>query len=328
MANIDVGFHHGMPMSEYVSLPALNAGTVKTLLERCPAAAWFESSFNPARSRDDNAATDAGTIAHSILLEGSEDVCQVFNPEDYPNANGKGTATGWTNNAIREARDAARAAGKIPVLQDAMAEIRTLVDAARAFIESLRTTEPAIWQMFQPDGGRSEVTIIWREGSTLCKARADRIATDYLIIGDYKSSGLSVEPDRWGRTQLVNMGYYLSAAWYRRGVRALTGKDPSYVFLCGELDPPFLHSLIGVDPAGLELGDEKIGSGLREWQRCAAANHWPAYPNRVAYPEIPAWERARWDEKNGVDEHGIPYDLARLWGPPKDIPFAKKQEVV
>lgn len=326
MDSIAPGFHHGMPMSDYIALPALNAGTIKTLLDRCPAAAWFESSWNPRRPRDDTAASDAGSIAHSILLEGSEDVCQVFDPADYPNAKGGGTASGWTNNAIREARDAARAAGKIPVLQDDMAEIRSLVDAARGFVDSLRDTEPAIWRMFQPDGGHSEVTIVWREGATLCKARADRIATDYSIIGDYKSSGLSVEPDRWGRTQLVSMGYYISAAWYRRGVRALTGRDPDYVFLCGEQAAPFLHSLIGVDPAGLELGDEKCGAGLREWAKCAAANHWPAYPNRTCYPEIPAWERARWDERNGVDEHGIPYDLTKLWGEPKQHPFMKKQE--
>lgn len=317
------GIYYDMPMADYVSLRALNAGTIKTLLDRCPAAAHYESPWNPRRPADDTAASDAGSIAHSILLEGSEDVCQVFDPSQYPNAKGGGVATGWTNNAIREARDACRAAGKIPVLQDDMAEIRAMVSAAHGFIAELRDTEPAIWRMFQPDGGRSEVTIIWNEGGTLCKGRADRIATDYLIIGDYKSSGLSVEPDRWGRTQLVSMGHYISAAWYRRGVRALTGKDPDYVFLCGEQAPPHLHSLIGIDPAGLELGDEKCGAGLREWAKCVAAGHWPAYPNRVAYPEIPAWERARWDERNGVDEHGIPYDLAKLWGDPKD-PFAKR----
>ena len=262
MADLAPGFHHGLPMADYIALPALNAGTIRTLLDRCPAAAWYESPWNTTRPRDDTAATDAGSIAHSILLEGDESICQVFNPSEYANAKGGGVATGWTNNAIREARDACRAAGKIPVLQDDMGEIRALVDAARAYVESLRQDEPAIWRMFQPDGGRSEVTLVWREGETLCKARADRIATDYSIIADYKSSALSVEPDRWGRTQLVSMGYYVSAAWYRRGVRALTGVDPSYVFLCGELAPPFLHSLIGVDPAGLELGDDKIAVGV------------------------------------------------------------------
>ncbi len=317
------GIYPGLPMSGYIAMKAVNAGTLRTLLDRCPAAARYESPWNPSRRRDDTAATDAGSIAHAILLEGSEDGCQVFNPADYPNAKGGGTASGWTNNAIREARDACRASGRIPILADDMHEVRTMVASGRAFIESLAAREPAIWKAFQPNGGRSEVTLVWQEGETLCKARTDRFANDNAIIVDYKSSSMSVEPDRWGRTQLVSMGYYMSASWYRRGVRALTGVDPDYVFLCGELSPPYLHSLIGVDPAGLALGDEKCGAALREWQKCTASGEWPGYPARVCYVETPVWERARWDERNGVDEHGIPYDLTQLWGAPRD-PFKKE----
>lgn len=326
MTDIAPGIFYDMPMRYYIALEALNAGTIKTLLDRCPRAAWYESAWNPDRPRDDTDASDAGSIAHSIFLEGSEGVCQVFNPSQYPNKDGKGVASGWTNGAIREARAACRAAGKIPVLAADMGEIRAMVAAAQTFVESLRETEPAVWRMFQPDGGRSEVTFVWREGDLLCKARTDRVANDFAVVTDYKSSGMSVEPDRWSRSQLVSLGYYISAAWYRRGIRALTGVDPVYLFLCGELDAPYLHSLVGIDPAGLALGDEKVGVGLREWQRCMAADHFPGYPNRVAYAEIPAWERARWDERNGTDEHGIPYDLNKLWGEPKQHPFMSKKE--
>lgn len=326
MADIAIGFHHNMPMADYLALEALNAGTIKTLLDRCPRAAWYESAWNPVRPRDDTDASDAGSIAHSIFLEGDESVCQVFEPSQYANAKGGGVASGWTNNAIREARDACRAAGKIPVLAADMGEVRAMVKAADAFVASLRETEPAIYAMFQPPGGRSEVTFVWQEDGVLCKARADRISNDLRILADYKSSGMSVEPERWSRTQLVNMGYYLSAAWYRRGIRALTGVDPDYLFLCGELEAPYLHSLVGIDPAGLALGDEKIGAGLREWQRCAAADHFPGYPNRVAYAEIPAWERTRWDEKQGIGADGIPYDLKAMWGEPKEHPFSHKRE--
>lgn len=307
------GIYPGLTMAEYIALPALSAGVIRTTVDRCPAAARFESWLNPRRPADDTDASDVGTIAHAILLEGSEDCCQVFDPADYPNAKGGGVATGWTNKAIQEARGAARSAGKIPILIDDIREIRDLVAAARAFIDSLRDTEPAVWRAFQPDGGQSEVTFVWQEGETLCKSRADRIANTNDVIIDYKSSAMSVEPDRWGRTQLVNMGYYVSAAWYCRGVRALTGVNPTYLFLCGETAPPHLHSIVGCDPETLALGDEKVGAGLRLWQQCVRTNTWPAYANRVVYPALPVYERMRWDERNGIGEDGIPYDISKLF---------------
>lgn len=310
------GVYLGLTMAQYLAIPALSAGVIRTLLDRCPAAARHGSWLNPDLEPDDTDGTDTGSVAHSILLEGSEACCQIFDPADYPNVSGGGVATGWTNKAIKEARAQSRAAGKIPMLAGSMAEVRTMVGAAREFVESLRTSEPAIYAAFQTAGGKSEVTMVWQEGETLCKLRADRIAADNGVVIDYKTSAMSVEPDRWGRTQLVSMGYYVGASWYRRGVRALTGVDPAYVFLCQETDAPYLCSLVGLDPAGMELGDEKVGAGLREWQRCVTNNAWPGYANRVCYPEIPVWERMRWDERNGVGADGIPYTLEQLWGEP------------
>lgn len=291
------GVYPALPMADYLALPALSAGVVRTMVDRCPLAAWYESPLNPDRVIDTSAATDTGSIAHAILLEGSRECVAVIDPRDHPAEKTGAIPEGWTNKSIREARDSARRAGKIPVLLSAMGEIDAMVAAAQAFIATLRDSEPAIWAAFQPNGGRSEVTMVWQEGDTLCKLRADRLADDHRVIVDYKTSAMSVEPDRWGRTQLVGMGYYVSAAWYQRGVRALSGVDPSYVFLCQEVEAPYLCSLVGLDPSGLALGDEKCGAGLRRWQECVRTGVWPAYPNRVCYPELPVWERNRWDEQ-------------------------------
>jgi|GEM_PF-736210 len=308
------GIYPGLTMAEYLAIPALSAGVVRTIVDRCPRAAWWESWLNPNRPADDTAASDAGTIAHAILLEGSVECLTVIDPNDHP-AKTKpfNIPVGWGNSSIRAARDEARAAGKIPILPGEVAEIKSMVAAATDFILSLDQSEPAICGAFAPSGGQSEVTMVWQEGETLCKLRADRIRNDHAVIIDYKTSAMSVQPDRWGRTQLVAMGHYVGAAWYRRGVRALTGVDPAYVFLCQETAAPYLCSLNGVDPSGMELGDEKVGAGLREWQQCAAANQWPAYPARVCYPELPVYERMRWDERNGIGGDGIPYDISKLF---------------
>jgi hypothetical protein len=197
------GIHFGMSMQEYLSIPAVSNGVLRTLLERCQAAAWHCSPFNPNKPRDDTDASDAGTIAHEIFLEGSRDCLRVIDPKDHPNLTKPfATPDGWTNKPMREAKAAARAAGKIPVLPSDVAEIDALVCAAQRFVDSLRTTEPAIHAMMQPDGGKSEVVMVWEEGETLCKLRADRIATDYRLLLDYKSTALSAEPQAWSRTML------------------------------------------------------------------------------------------------------------------------------
>ncbi len=312
-AAVAPGIHYGMSMAEYLAIPALSAGVITTLLDRCPAAAWYESPWNPRRASSSTAEQDAGSIAHSIFLEGSRDVCEVIDPNDHPAEKTGNIPDGWTNKSIKAARDAARAAGKIPVLKPAMAEIEAISAAARTYVDSLRESEPAIHALFEPAGGTSETVLIWQEGATLCKLRADRLATDFALIADYKTTGVSAEPMRFGRAQLVGLRYYVSASWYRRGVRAVTGVDPTYIFLAGETDAPYLHSLIGCDPSLAELGDEKVGAGLAAWQECQRANHWPAYPNRVCWIEAPVYEVNAWAEREGIDAHGIPYDISKLF---------------
>lgn len=287
-----------MPMDKYLSMPAVSASILKTILTQCPRAAWYQSWLNPNRPRQSNTkASDAGSIAHGIFLEGSEEGVSVFNPADYPNAKGGGVASGWTNNAIKEARDAAREAGKIPVLADDMHEIRSMVQAARDFIDELKTRQPAVWEMFQPDGGDSEVTMTWTDGDIPCRIRADRISKDRSIIVDYKTGGTTASPAIWGKSQMIRMGYYVSAAFYQRGVEKVHGVLPKYLWLVQEQEAPYLCSMVGLDEHAAMLGEQKIEYALKTWNECVKSGNWPAYPADICYPEMPAWEDAAWMEQ-------------------------------
>lgn len=307
------GMYPKVPFAEYLAQPAVSAGLIKRVVSECPRAAWFDSWLNPARESDDSAASDAGTIAHGILLEGSTDNVAVIDPENYPAKNGNVPA-GWTNPDIRAARDDARALGKTPVLLPAMLVIENMVDSARHFIDSLKNTEPAIYAAFQPDGGASEQTVIWEEDGMLCRMRPDRISNDRKLIIDPKFSGVSVEPGEWSRKQMGPMGYWISAAMYRRGCRHTFGTEPDYVFLVIGQEPPHLCSLVGVDPAGFEYGGMQVERGMRTWRQCVERGYWPGYPSRVCYPEVKPWEFAEEQERSGLDQHGIPFDPQQLYG--------------
>ena len=100
---------------------------------------------------------------------------------------------------------------------------------------------------------------------------------------------------------MVRMGYYVSAAFYRRGIESLFNVSPDYVFLVVETEPPYLCSLVGMDPRAFDIGGQKVSLGLAEWERCVKANDWPSYPRVVCYPELPAWIEAEMLEREIVD---------------------------
>lgn len=303
------GVYYGLSMRDYLDMDALSCTPVRKLLDECPRAGWWSSRLNPNRPpREEAAVMDIGTVAHSILLDGHADGCAIIDPMDYPSKTTGAIPRGWTNDAIRKARDEARAAGRQPILKDDFGAIEEMVTVAHEYISALRTTEPAIWRAFQEDGGKSEVTMVWMEGDIPCKLRTDRSSADFAVTVDYKTSGMSVSPDNFGRA-LVSMGYAFSAGWYRRGIKALTGIDTSYLFLAQETEAPYLCSLIGLDPAWTSYADHKARLGINLWQQCLRTGQWDGYPNRAAYPTMPAWESARFEEKL----IGIPYDIANLF---------------
>ena len=280
-------------MAEYLSMPAVSASLLTAIARECPRAAWWQSWLNPQPPADDSTdATDAGTIAHGILLEGSE---QGISLGDFPD---------WRTKDAKAWRESIRALGNIPILAHKMPPIRAMVAEARRYLdEDVQPVEPAVWAAFQPGGGESETTIVWQDGETLCRIRPDRLSADRKLIVDYKTGGTTAEPDTWGRTQMVRMGYYMSAAFYARGIEATFGVQPDYVFLVQEQEPPYLCSLVGTDPHAFELGAAKINFALDLWQRCVKTGKWSGYPGRVVYPELPAWEQANWEERQSVDEY-------------------------
>lgn len=284
---ITPGIHRGLAMADYLKLPALSASTLQVLIEECPAAAWHRSWLNPNRvAEESDEAQGIGTIAHSILLEGSTDCVVTVDAPD------------WRTKAAKEARDAAAAEGKVAILAHKMGRVLAMVQVARGYIESLRKTEPAVWAAFQPDGGESENTLVWDEDGVLCRARPDRVAAAGELFIDYKTVTRCAHPDSWGRTHLAGMGYYVGAAFYLRAARAVyRAQRPEYLYLVQEQEPPFLCSLVGIAADGIALGRLKVEDGLRLWRRCAASNKWPGYPTRACYVVLPAWEAARWEAR-------------------------------
>lgn len=301
---MDTGIHD-ISMQEYIDLRALSSGVCHKLLTASPMHAWNDSPWNPARVDAASDASDLGTCAHAVLLEGSNAKICVINPEEYRSKPTKdnpdgGIPKGWTNNAIKEARDMARANGLIPLLPWDMLEVNAMVDSARKYLAG-----SALANVFE--SGRAESTIVWQEGDVLCKARPDWMNSDTML--HLKTTAASVNPRAFTR-MVANMGYDLSLMFYMRGLAAvMPDADVDHVILAIEQAPPYACKLFDLTRARADVAERQVERAIGVWARCQAAGKWPMYDGTVHSIDLTPWELAQAEEDMLTDGElaaGIP----------------------
>lgn len=262
--------------------PSLSRGTIADLIDTTPAHAWFyHPKLNPDYMQEEKDVFDIGKATHSLFLEGI-DIAEVCDFGD------------WRPKAAKEAKEAARMAGKVPLLVNQYERVVEMVKAAHV---QLSASELGIKNLHEE--GESELTYIWQDGGTWCRIRPDWISHknfgDRKLILDYKATGESADPARFKASAF---GKDIQHAFYRRGVKAIEGgKSPRFIFMVQETYAPYLCSFIGLDPQTAEIAKQKVEYGIFMFQKYLTLNDWPGYPNRVCYIESKPWEMAEWEAK-------------------------------
>jgi hypothetical protein len=275
--------YHADPCPE----PSLSSSIAKLICLSSPAHARHQHPrLNPAAVADEAEHFDIGTAAHAVLLEG-QDVVQIIQADN------------WRTNAAKDARDAARQAGRTPLLAKVWADVQAMVKAAREQLD--RHTDGGA-KMFT--AGNPERTVIWQDDGVWCRARLDWLREvrdgihilDPWAIDDYKTCSTSANPDDWTRT-MFSHGFDLQAAWYRRGVKAITGAEASFRFAVQETYPPYALSVIALGPDALTIAEKKCLYALEVWRASIEDGQWIGYPHRTCYASLPPWHEAWWIEK-------------------------------
>jgi hypothetical protein len=268
--------------------PSLSSSIAKQLCLASPVHAWqAHPRLNPAAEHENGEHFDIGTAAHALLLEGTSTV-SVIAARDY------------RTKAAQEARDAAYAAGRTPILEAKWADVQAMVASARV---QLAAHKDGGAEMFT--NGKPEQTLIWQEGDVWCRARLDWLRTG--AIDDYKTTPYgSANPDSWTRS-MFSMGADIQVAFYLRGLRALAqtdvvldaviGADATFRFCVQEPYPPYALSVVGLGPDALTLAEKKVLYAIERWQVCLEAGEWPGYPRRTCYASLPAWQESWWLER-------------------------------
>lgn len=261
--------------------PSLTSTIARILINESPLHAWTaHPKLNDAHANQEASHFDIGTAAHSLLLEGEAKVAIV-------------DAKDWRTKDAQEARDAAYAAGRQPLLAHQWADVKRMVQSAREQLSTIVAQPPLFAD------GQCERVLVWSEHGVTCRARLDWLRDDFAAIDDYKTTSRSANPASFSRS-LFNIGYDVQAAFYLRGLEALTGAVAQWRWVVQETSPPYALSVVSLTPAALDLAQAKVDFAIAKWRECVDAGTWDGYPTEVCYAELPGWEEARWLEREAA----------------------------
>ena len=212
-----------------------------------------------------------GTILHSLLLGGDVGIVEIDAP-DFRTKKAQGE------------RDAATAAGKVPVLQHKMQVIRASADNVRKHLIDLG---------YDFSKARTELTAIWESGTTWCRARLDSLFPDFLIV-DLKSTEDAAKASD-GRN-IVSSGYHIQAASNIAGIEANIPEAVGrvrFVDLFVEWERPHI-GIIQREIRGelLELGQRQWRRAVEAWGPAVEENKFPGYSSAIEPAICPPWAMA------------------------------------
>jgi hypothetical protein len=257
-----------MTAEEYHTDPwpggSLSSTTAKRMLPpSCPARALWETTH-----RVEKAAFDVGHYAHAVLLGKGAQLAEIPHPD-------------WRSKAARDARDAAYAAGEIPLLTEQAQAVHAMVAAVRAH----ETAGP----LFDPGDGDfavNEAATFWpdSEYGDACVRRAmfDRVghspAVGRALVVDLKTT-TDASPDAI-RQSVWKYGYHIQEAFYRDGAAVVYGCDPvdvQFRFVFVETHPPHLVHVVALDDDLQGIGAARVRRAIDRWVWCRETGVWPGH---------------------------------------------------
>jgi len=241
-----------------------STGARRLLPPSCPAIFRYELD-HPRET----AAFDLGKAAHLLVLGAGAELVIIAEAD-------------WRKKAAQEARDAARKAGKIPLLAAEHEQVLAMAAALRG--------HPIASALFDPGrGGRAEKSLFWEADGIWKRARLDwlPLISDRPIVADYKTAR-SADPGSFAKA-VANFGYHVQAAHYLEGLQVLTGAHGAFVFAVQEKEPPYLVTVCELDATALRIGKEQGRRAAEIYRDCKEAGVWPGYSTDIELISLPPW---------------------------------------
>lgn len=244
------------------------SGAKKLLPPSCPA----RFKWDLDHGQKHRAVFDFGHAAHAAVLGVGAPV-EVIHADD------------WRGKAAREARDAAYAAGKVPLLA---AEAERVDGMAAA----LRRHEIAS-SLLDPSKGKPEQSLYMPDPVTgvMLRGRLDWLPDSgpaHLTVPDFKTAASS-EPGTFARAA-ATFRYHMQAAFYSDLVTGLgLAEDVTFQFIVIEKTPPYVVSVVELDTEAIAIGRALNRTAIDLYADCLEHDRWPGYVDGVELVSLPFW---------------------------------------
>jgi len=222
---------------------------------------------------------DLGTLAHKLMLGKGAEV-QVIDAKD------------WRTKSAQTERDAARLAGRIPILaKDAEAAPAIADSWKRNLLEHHGIVIPEL----------TEVTLLWDYIGTQCRCRVDAIDVENSIIYDLKRTTIA-HNSRKIEAHFDSFNYAIQSSAYIQAAEANYGHVGKwrFIFIALEPDEPYCATPIEGDESFLQLGRMRWDRAASEWAKCLAREKWPP-PSAINIAARP-YSLTNEAEKTYIDE--------------------------
>lgn len=268
---LPIGLHEGIAHDVYHAdpseRPSLSSHCAVTLIRRSPAHAHLNHPRFGGVVGESTAEQDAGSIIHDMLLGGGQEVVRIDAPD-------------FKTKKAQQERDAARDAGKIPI-------IAHKYEVLMVTVVEMRKALPVDFSQ-----ARCELTAIWESNGCPCRARVDSLFAlegDTWKVYDIKTCDDAARAST--SSNIFSMGYHVQAAANLEAIETLipgAAGRVEFVDLFIEREPPF--GVVEVDFAGdfRELGARQWNRAKALWAACLASNKWPGYESKKTV-SAPAW---------------------------------------
>lgn len=255
---------------------------------------------------------DFGHVAHELLLEKGSGIF-ILDPEVHGlNKDGSVSKAPANTSMWKDAAEAARARGEVPVS-------REVYEAAVLMVEAVRR-DPVAGPLFKE--GEAEVSAYATDPVTGVRVRCRfdwkvGSPSDFITVVDLKTTR-DAEPDEFA-ILAAKFGYHLAAAWYSWIASVVFGVPLSrvrFVLVAVEKEPPHLVSVTEWGSEDLDFGMALRREAIDLYQECTSTNTWPSWrghdANKVHTIHVPAWMTPRGPTVGDLTQDAYLYDTDPL----------------
>jgi hypothetical protein len=262
---------YDMPASDYhdncgdAVTPLFSASIAKLIVGASPLHAHHAHPLLGAGRGKRSAAMDEGTILDSLLTGESDRVVVTNDFADF------------RKDAAKEWRDAALAAGKLPLVADKFAPYANAAERIRRRLADEGAKLDDCYQATVLFSVRAS-----NGNAVKCKARFDHFQRADLVVTDLKK----IEDARPGRNMarhVYRYGYDIQGALYTIAAEKLDARNMGRVrFDLAFFEAAQPHGVTIAEFAGTmkAVGNSRLQLAIDTWEECLRTDTWPGYVGR------------------------------------------------